>query len=326
MRQKSGRASVRLLEKRGAIMKRAAALGLFAALMASRALAEEQPPEKLSEGPSNAADAIYNDIEKTFGFVPSFFRAVSVQALPGAWEEMKQIQLNTHSAIPQKYKELEGLAIASQIPCAYCVYFHTQTARANGATDAEIQEAIALAGLVRHWSAFLSGTQLDPATFHRDLGRMLAAAHRMDKVEHHGESKQADQSMSFTDALSTYNDVEKTLGFVPTFIRMFPQDGVAGAWKELKSLALNPNTAIPSQYKDLIALGVSATAPCAYCVEYAKEMAKAHGASDPQITEAVAVAGIVRKWSALLNGAQIDQNQFKQDVDRLTAGRETNAT
>ncbi len=35
-----------------------------------------------------------------------------------------------------------ALAVASQIPCDYCVYFHTQAAEANGATDEEIPETL----------------------------------------------------------------------------------------------------------------------------------------------------------------------------------------
>ena len=33
----------------------------------------------------------------------------------GAWREFKTIQLNPHSAVPGKYKELIGLAVAAQI-------------------------------------------------------------------------------------------------------------------------------------------------------------------------------------------------------------------
>ena len=40
------------------------------------------------------------DIQKTLGFVPQFFLKFPEVALPGAWEEMKSLQLNPHTALP----------------------------------------------------------------------------------------------------------------------------------------------------------------------------------------------------------------------------------
>jgi AhpD family alkylhydroperoxidase len=47
----------------------------------------------------------------------------------------------SESVIPTKYKQLIGLAVASHIQCHSCISFHTQEARAHGATDAELHEA-----------------------------------------------------------------------------------------------------------------------------------------------------------------------------------------
>ena len=71
------------------------------------------------------------------------------------------MQLNPDTALDGKTKELMGLAVAAQIPCSYCVYFHTAAAKANGATDEEIKEAVAMAAIVRHWSTVLNGMQVD---------------------------------------------------------------------------------------------------------------------------------------------------------------------
>ena len=73
-------------------------------------------------------------------------------------------------------KELIGLAVASQIPCAYCVYFHTAAARANGATEEEVREAVAMAAVSRHWSTVLNGMQVDLSTFKADTDRALRMA------------------------------------------------------------------------------------------------------------------------------------------------------
>jgi AhpD family alkylhydroperoxidase len=57
--------------------------------------------------------------------------------------------MNPAGALDGKTKQLIGLGVAAQIPCAYCVYAHTKAAKAAGATDAQIKEAIATAALVR---------------------------------------------------------------------------------------------------------------------------------------------------------------------------------
>ena len=61
-------------------------------------------------------------------------------------------------ALDAKTKQLIGLGVAAQIPCAYCVYALTMGARAAGATDAQIKEAIATAALVRFRSTMLNGS------------------------------------------------------------------------------------------------------------------------------------------------------------------------
>ena len=38
------------------------------------------------------------------------------------------------------------------------------------------------------------------------------------------------------------------------------------------------------------------------------------------ITEAVAVSGLVRHWSTVVNGRQADKAAFKKDINRLVAG------
>ena len=79
------------------------------------------------------------------------------QALKPHWEEYQAV-LNPTGALDGKTKQLIGLAVAAQIPCAYCVYAHTKAAKAAGATDAQIKEAIATAALVRFNSTMLNGS------------------------------------------------------------------------------------------------------------------------------------------------------------------------
>ncbi len=123
-----------------------------------------------------AAEATYKDIEATLGIVPSFLKAFPQSGIPGAWSEMKSLQLNPKTALSPKQKELISLGVAAQIPCGYCVHFHTVAAKANGATDEEIREAVAMAAVTRHWSTVLNGMSVDMATFKREVDTIMKIA------------------------------------------------------------------------------------------------------------------------------------------------------
>ena len=120
-----------------------------------------------------AAAAAYKDIEETLGMVPGFFKGFPEEGIAGAWAEFKSVQFSSATALDNKTKELIGLAVAAQIPCNFCVYFHTAVAKANGATDREIREAVAMAAISRHWSTILNGLQTDYATFKDETDTVL---------------------------------------------------------------------------------------------------------------------------------------------------------
>jgi AhpD family alkylhydroperoxidase len=123
-----------------------------------------------------SARAAYRDIEQTLGLVPGFFRLFPEAGIAGAWASFKAVQLSPETALNGKMKELIGLAVAAQIPCQYCVYFHTAAATANGATEQEIREAVAMAAIVRHWSTVLQGMQVDFAGFRTETDTVLGLA------------------------------------------------------------------------------------------------------------------------------------------------------
>lgn len=129
-----------------------------------------------ADAPSAEANAAYADITATFGSVPTFLKVFPSEGISGAWSEMKGVELNPHTALSNKEKELIGLAVAAQIPCHYCIYFHTEAAKANGATDEEVREAIAMAAATRHWSTVLNGSQIDMAQFKQEYAAMMKFA------------------------------------------------------------------------------------------------------------------------------------------------------
>jgi AhpD family alkylhydroperoxidase len=112
------------------------------------------------------------DIVETFGMVPTFMKAFPKHALPGAWKSMKAL-MGPEGKIESKNRQLIQLAVAAQIPCQYCVYFHKESAKASGATEEEIREAIALAADTRQWSTVLNGNQIDFDKFKMEFDNMM---------------------------------------------------------------------------------------------------------------------------------------------------------
>jgi AhpD family alkylhydroperoxidase len=122
-----------------------------------------------SEGASKKAEA---EMTKMFGTVPIMFKVLPSHMLVSAWEWFKASQ-SPESAIPAKYSELISLGVASQIPCDYCVYAHITQAKMHGATDAEIQQAVASAAHTRHWSTILNGTDVSFEKFKKEWDGIL---------------------------------------------------------------------------------------------------------------------------------------------------------
>ncbi len=114
--------------------------------------------------------AIYDDITKTFGAVPTFITQLPDAGLAGYWQVEKSLELSENSALPPKTKALISLAVAAQIPCQYCIEADTATAKHLGASDAEIGEAVSMAALTRYSSTVLNGLQADPPTFRKEMG------------------------------------------------------------------------------------------------------------------------------------------------------------
>jgi AhpD family alkylhydroperoxidase len=111
------------------------------------------------------------DIKQTLGLVPSFFSRIPDELLAPEWEIFKRLELG-ETLIPNKYKELMGVALHSETKCHYCTLFHTEAAKLFGATDEEIQEAVHYAKCSLGWSAYLNGIREDYDTFARELAQV----------------------------------------------------------------------------------------------------------------------------------------------------------
>ncbi len=111
---------------------------------------------------------IYKEIESTLGLVPGFFKVVPDSSLELEWQLMKRVQMEP-GPIPNKYRDLIGLAIAAAIKCRYCTFFHTEMAKLSGATDAEIEDAVHVAKSVMGWSTYTNGMQIDYDQFKAEV-------------------------------------------------------------------------------------------------------------------------------------------------------------
>lgn len=258
------------------------------------------------------ASAARHEIQKMWGFTPGFIKVFPDAALPGAWEEMKTLQMNPATALNGKQKELIGLAVASQIPCEYCIYAHTEFAKANGATPGEIGDAVAMAGLTRHWSTFLNGIQPEEAKFRGDVAKGIA--HLKASMS---STAAPPKPIEVVDARTAKEDMIQAFGpEMAELFGKFPAEALAAAWREEKDVEL-AQTALDGKTKSLISLAVAAQIPCRYCIIADTEFAKVGGASPRELNEAIAMASHVRNWSTVLNGLQVDKAAFKKDVDKL---------
>ena len=114
-----------------------------------------------------------SEIKANFGLYPSLFEIIPDYQVPGMWEYFKTVN-SPQNAIPPKYRELINLAVAAQIPCDYCIFYHTEAAKAFGATEDEVKESIVLASGTRAFSMILQGNGVDLDQFKDEFRQMMA--------------------------------------------------------------------------------------------------------------------------------------------------------
>ncbi len=259
-------------------------------------------------------DETLRDVKDTLGFVPEFIEIFPPEGRPGVWEQMKTLEISSKTALPGVTKSLISIAVGSQIPCKYCLYFDTKSAKAEGADDRQIREAIALAASSRFWPTNFAGLQID----FKELKKEVEEIVKFKKKQMEPGYKAPDLApIEITDAESVYKDIEREWGLVPSIFKKLTKDFVPGVWKDLKGVYVNPKTSLPAKTKILICLAVEAQIPDKYLIYWNTEMAKLVGASEQEIAEAVEMAAATRYWSTWLNGNQFDEKKFKKEVDKI---------
>lgn len=116
---------------------------------------------------------VHQEMKEMFGTVISFVDLIPDEFIDSEWDLIKRVQFG-QTLIPNKYKELIGLAVAAVTRCRYCALFHTEAAKLFGATDAEIEEAVHYTKLVSGWSTYINGLQVDYDEFADEVARVAA--------------------------------------------------------------------------------------------------------------------------------------------------------
>ncbi len=112
------------------------------------------------------------EIRDTLGLVPEFIAEIPDAQLEADWAMFKSFEL-AETEVPNKYKELIGIAVSGATRCRYCAYFHTEAAKLFGATEEEINEAALMAKHTMAWSTYLNARQFDYGRFTKEVDRIV---------------------------------------------------------------------------------------------------------------------------------------------------------
>jgi AhpD family alkylhydroperoxidase len=116
---------------------------------------------------------VYAEVKQTLGVLPQWIEQFPDGALQGFWGMARDFWLK-ETKIPNKYKELMGLAVSGATRCKYCALFHTEAARLFGATDDEIAEASTMGSLTMFGSTFINAQQIDYEKFRQETRDIVA--------------------------------------------------------------------------------------------------------------------------------------------------------
>jgi len=116
---------------------------------------------------------IYKEITEALGLVPEWIAQMPEGAAQGFWTMARDFWLKD-TKIPNKYKELIGVAVSGATRCKYCALFHTEAARLFGATDDEVAEASMMGALTMCGSTFLNAQQVDYEKFRQETRAIVA--------------------------------------------------------------------------------------------------------------------------------------------------------
>ncbi len=112
---------------------------------------------------SAEAAAVFADIRETRGtdFVNNFWRALANDPalLKATWERLKTVM--GPGTLDPLVKEMIYVAVSTANGCEYCVHSHTAAARAQGMTDAQHGELLAVIGMAMQTNGLVTACQVE---------------------------------------------------------------------------------------------------------------------------------------------------------------------
>jgi len=107
--------------------------------------------------------AVFDDIRATrkTDFVNNLWRTLAFDPalLESTWAEVKHL-MATPSHLDPLTKEMVYIAVSITNSCSYCVHSHTAAARAQGMSDAQHAELLAIVALAAKTNHLANGLQL----------------------------------------------------------------------------------------------------------------------------------------------------------------------
>ncbi len=111
-----------------------------------------------------------------------------------------------------------------------------------------------------------------------------------------------------------YADIKQTknIDFVPNFWRVLATnpDHLDLVWNQLKTLmhpeAVGRESKLDPLTREIIALAVSATNGCSYCINSHTAAARKLGLDDEALGEVLAITGLFNKTNSLADGYQVE--------------------
>lgn len=114
----------------------------------------------------------------------------------------------------------------------------------------------------------------------------------------------------------TLEDIERTLGIVPGFMKALPQEVLIHDWVLWKKYTLG-KTKIPAKYRELAGLEIAANIKCPYCEAMHTAFAKFYGATDDELAEIYYLASLTTRWSAMIHAQNYDLETFNDEAKQI---------
>lgn len=129
-------------------------------------------------------------------------------------------------------------------------------------------------------------------------------------------SLHAEEVSNMEEYETTLEDIEKTLGIVPGFMKALPKQVLVQEWPLFKKYNFEV-TEIPAKYRELMGLAVAANIKCPYCQLFHKGAAEMNGATEEELAETAFLASYTARWSAIIHAQHYSYETFARETQQI---------